>query len=249
MFTTYGRKGRTLQRILQPKNEDVPAGCVYKIPLSHINGNGHEINFDGVEVLAMSDVRRDRVTMEAIMIHQTGTFVGNKADCKLSLLVPPDKLFEHASFKFLSFKTLEPQNKYLTKNQSDIMCKSATKAEVRHDLEENQSESVISHNEIARDTLKKYLSLPKSESFKETQTDEVLEKSLNKLSGRAIINALDKTIRTVLKYLLILQESSDSRVEPIPDSGRMIKEVSNVKSNHWLTSTRDDKEGSVIQED
>ncbi|KAL7667490.1 hypothetical protein ACOME3_010694, partial [Neoechinorhynchus agilis] len=30
VFTMYSRKGRTLQGILGPKNEDVPAGCVYR---------------------------------------------------------------------------------------------------------------------------------------------------------------------------------------------------------------------------
>ncbi|KAL7670699.1 hypothetical protein ACOME3_005627 [Neoechinorhynchus agilis] len=122
-------------QILRPKNEDLPAGCVYKIPcsncslsyvgqtnnlkrriaehrsaaiinsdmssaiVSHINDNGHEINFDDVEVLARRDVRRDKVTMEAIMIQQTDTFVGNKADYKLNLRIPPDKLIDSVSFK------------------------------------------------------------------------------------------------------------------------------------------------------
>ncbi|KAL7677702.1 hypothetical protein ACOME3_003941 [Neoechinorhynchus agilis] len=168
----------------------------------------------------------------------------------------------------LSFKTLDPQNKYLTKTQSDITCKSATKAEVKHDLEGDQPESVISLDEIARGTLKQYLSLPKSKSLKELQTKEVLEKSGNKLNGidnsdaklelkikddyRAIVNAGDKTISTVLEDLLILQESSNSREEPILDSGRIIKEVNkvstHVKGEHWLTSASDAKDAGVIQE-
>ncbi|KAL7670697.1 hypothetical protein ACOME3_005625 [Neoechinorhynchus agilis] len=133
-LTEEGQRAENFQ-ILRPKNEDLPAGCVYKIPcsncslsyvgqtnnlkrriaehrsaaiinsdmssaiVSHINDNGHEIKFDGVEVLARSDVRRDRVTMEAIMIQQTDTFVGNKADYKLSLRIPPDKLIDNVSFK------------------------------------------------------------------------------------------------------------------------------------------------------
>ncbi|KAL7675738.1 hypothetical protein ACOME3_002005 [Neoechinorhynchus agilis] len=168
----------------------------------------------------------------------------------------------------LSFKTLDPQNKYLTKTQSDITCKSATKAEVKHDLEGDQPESVISLDEIARGTLKQYLSQPKSQSLKELQTKEVLEESGNKLNGidnsdaklelkikddyRAIINAGDKTISTALEDLLILRESSNSRVEPKLDGGRIIKEVNkvstHVKGEHWLISASDAKDAGVIQE-
>ncbi|KAL7667730.1 hypothetical protein ACOME3_010465 [Neoechinorhynchus agilis] len=121
---TFKQKGRTLQGILRPKNEEVPVGCVYKIScsnynlsyvgqtinlkriaehrravdkktdvsspiVSHINSSGHAINFDGTEVLARTDVKRDRVTIEAIMIQRTNTFPGNKADYKLNLRIPP----------------------------------------------------------------------------------------------------------------------------------------------------------------
>ncbi|KAL7670698.1 hypothetical protein ACOME3_005626 [Neoechinorhynchus agilis] len=136
-------------QIVRPKNEDLPAGCVYKIPcsncslsyvgqtnnlkrriaenrsaaiknsdmssaiVSHINDNGHEINFDGVEDLARRDVRRDKVTMEAIMIQQTDTFVSNKADYKLNLRIPPDKLIDNANEKAENFQILRPKNEDL----------------------------------------------------------------------------------------------------------------------------------------
>ncbi|KAL7667786.1 hypothetical protein ACOME3_010381, partial [Neoechinorhynchus agilis] len=80
-----GQTNNLKRRIAEHRRAAIENSDVSSAIVSHINDNGHEINFDGVEVLARIDVRRDRVTMEAIMIQQTDTFVGNKANYKLNL--------------------------------------------------------------------------------------------------------------------------------------------------------------------
>ncbi|KAL7677930.1 hypothetical protein ACOME3_004159 [Neoechinorhynchus agilis] len=86
-------------RIARHRRAAIKKSDVSSAIVSQTNGRWHEIYFDGAEVLTRSAAGRYRVTMEAIMIQQTGTFVGNKADYKFSLRGQPGKLFDNASFK------------------------------------------------------------------------------------------------------------------------------------------------------